>query len=218
MLSVAFVPNTSTLQLSPAGCQRPRLTAAVAPPSSSATICAQSGSPGTCADPGDSDFHGTELLTGEPTHLVELVDAHVDEDATTTRPELQRRGRRVPLIAADRENVPELAASYPLAEFLELGHEPAPVSHLQRTAGLFSHLRALGRLRHGQAAGLLAQHRKARSHEATNDLEVSSCRRRDKHTVELTMLEHLLEALKGANAVMAQCLARVLSRLRDTFN
>ena len=112
MLSVAFVPNTSTLQLSPG-----RVPAAEAHRGGAAAVqlCDDLRAIrvlGACSDPGDSDFDRTELLTRQPAHLVELVDAHVDEDATTTRPELQWRRCRVPLIAA---RPPRMSPNSPLS-------------------------------------------------------------------------------------------------------
>src|SRR5205823_7001002 len=100
-----------------------------------------------------------ELLAGEPPGLVELVDAHVDEDAAAAASEGGSGWLPVPLEAGDRVHTAEPSGGHALTESLEAGHEPAPESDLQRQPGLGRQTRCLTRLFHRDADRLLTEDR-----------------------------------------------------------
>src|SRR5439155_2321313 len=64
-----------------------------------------------------------ELLAGEPPDLVELVDAHDEDEAAASPSERRRRGLRVPLPTRDQRKVTESPAHQLLPQADELGNE-----------------------------------------------------------------------------------------------
>ena len=137
--STSFVPWTATRHMSPGGKRRPSDATASPPPESSNSASTLSGSPstgGSTPDGRGGDGGTCQLLSREPADLVELVDAHVDEDATALGPERRRRRPLVPLLAPHEQDVAELARLDPVAQAAQRGDEPPPVPDLQRRSGL----------------------------------------------------------------------------------
>ena len=73
-----------------------------------------------------------ELLTREPTDLIELVHAHVDGDPAARAAELGTRRVGIPLPARDECDLTQLSREDAPPQLHELRHEPSPVADLQQ--------------------------------------------------------------------------------------
>src|SRR5581483_8131266 len=101
------------------------------------------------------------LAAGEPADLIDLVDRHVDDDASACAAKPGGGRRCVPLPARDHQEVTEAPASQLLPKLDELGDEAAPVADLERNACALRGLRGGIDVRRAHATRLLAQDRKA---------------------------------------------------------
>src|SRR5438552_6202789 len=73
-----------------------------------------------------------ELLPSEPSGLIEVVYAHVDEDPAAVSAEISARRLPVPLKARDHVDLAQLSRPDPLATFDNRGHKSQTVPNLQR--------------------------------------------------------------------------------------
>ena len=97
------------------------------------STCALSASRRSAArtDRGNGGSSCDEFLAAEPADLVELVHAHVDEDAAAAGAECRGRRFAVPLIAGDEIQRAQFAVGDTLPQALQRRHEAAPVGDLQ---------------------------------------------------------------------------------------
>ena len=166
--SASRVPNASTRQTSPSGKRRPSDTSAVLPPDSVHSTCALSASPAASRTPTATAEHARKLLAAEPADLVELVHAHVDEDAAAAGVELRRRRFAIPLVAGEEIQRAQFAIGDALTQALQRRHEAAPIRDLQLHRAARGDRRGLARLIRRDAARLLAQDRQRRPRQSAS--------------------------------------------------
>ena len=95
----------------------------------------------------------------EPPRLVELVHAHVDEDAAAVGAKVRAWRLPVPLEAGNRVDVAQLAGVDALLQPLQRRHEAPPEADLEGQPCVSRELRRLLGLRGDDANRLLAQDR-----------------------------------------------------------
>src|SRR4029079_7648007 len=137
-----------------------------------------------------------EVLAAEPADLVELVHAHVPEDAAAGRPERGAGRLLVPLGACEQMDLAELAALDLLPQCLEGGNVPPPIRDLEWHAVAVDGLLGLADPCAREATWLLAQDRQAGRRNLCDQLDVERSGSGDQHGVDAARGEELRDVLE----------------------
>ena len=156
-----------------------------------------------------------ELLPGQPAELIELVDAHVDEDPAAAAPERSRRRPLVPLPARDEGELAVLSGRDRVAELDELGHEAPPVADLERDPSLAGEADGLGGVLRSRTARLLAEQVDARGRQVADELDMAVGRRGDQRGVDCARVQELLDGGMGTEPRRRGLGTERLDRLDD---